>query len=68
MELEGFQGAVIEPGQDDYETARQIWNGHIDRRPAVIARCRGTADVGADEEAAISGGSDGSGARAASVH
>jgi len=32
MELEGFRGAVIEPGHDDYETARQIWNGH---RPAA---------------------------------
>ena len=44
-ELEGFYGAVLGPGDDDYETARQIWNGDIDWRPAVIARCRGTADV-----------------------
>jgi hypothetical protein len=68
MELDGFQGAVIEPGDDDYETARQIWNGHIDRRPAVIAPCRGTADVGSAVEAAGSGGSDDSGTRVASVH
>ena len=45
MEIEGFLGAVLEPGDEDYETARQIWNGDIQRRPAVIARCTGTADV-----------------------
>lgn len=27
METEDFLGAVLEPGNDDYETARQIWNG-----------------------------------------
>ena len=45
MELDGFLGTVIEPSDNDYETARQVWNGDIDRRPAVIARCSGTADV-----------------------
>jgi FAD/FMN-containing dehydrogenase len=45
MEIDGFVGAVLDPGDDAYETARQIWNGDIDRRPAVIARCTGTADV-----------------------
>jgi FAD/FMN-containing dehydrogenase len=45
MEIQGFVGAVLEPSDDGYETARQIWNGDIDRRPAVIARCTGTADV-----------------------
>ncbi|HKA83559.1 MAG TPA: FAD-binding oxidoreductase [Acidimicrobiales bacterium] len=45
MELEGFLGPVLEPGDDGYEAARQIWNGDIQRRPAVIARCAGTADV-----------------------
>ena len=41
----GFSGDLL--GQDDagYDDARQVWNGHIQRRPALIARCRGVADV-----------------------
>jgi FAD/FMN-containing dehydrogenase len=45
MEIDGFLGAVLEPGDNGYEGAREIWNGDIQRRPAVIARCEGTADV-----------------------
>jgi FAD/FMN-containing dehydrogenase len=40
-----LRGQVIEPGDGDYETARRLWNGMIDRRPSIIARCSGTADV-----------------------
>jgi FAD/FMN-containing dehydrogenase len=40
-----FQGELIVPGDPSYEWARRIWNGQIDRRPALIARCTGTADV-----------------------
>jgi FAD/FMN-containing dehydrogenase len=42
-----LSGAVIQPGEERYETARRVHNGLIDKRPALIARCRGTADVGA---------------------
>jgi FAD/FMN-containing dehydrogenase len=38
-------GAVIVPGDPDYETARRIWNHAIDRHPAMVVRCTGTADV-----------------------
>ena len=40
-----FSGTVLLPGEDGYEEARRIHNGLIDRRPALIARCRGTADI-----------------------
>jgi FAD/FMN-containing dehydrogenase len=40
-----FAGALIQPGDPGYDDARKIWNGHIDRRPALIARCHGVADV-----------------------
>ena len=40
-----FSGVLLIPGDDGYEDARKIHNGLIDKRPAVIARCRGTADV-----------------------
>src|SRR3990172_10623578 len=47
--LEGLRselrGQVIGPADPDYETARKVHNGMIDRRPAVIARCTGVADV-----------------------
>lgn len=41
----GLRGEVLVPGDKGYDAARQIWNGMIDRRPAVIARCAGAADV-----------------------
>jgi FAD/FMN-containing dehydrogenase len=40
-----FHGPLIQPGDPTYDSARQIWNGHIRRRPALIARCSGVADV-----------------------
>ena len=40
-----FRGALLRPGEEGYEEARRIWNGAIDRRPALIARCAGADDV-----------------------
>lgn len=40
-----LRGSVIGPADPEYETARKVHNGMIDRRPAVIARCSGVADV-----------------------
>jgi FAD/FMN-containing dehydrogenase len=40
-----FGGALIRPDDGDYEAQRRIWNASIDRRPALIARCAGVADV-----------------------
>jgi len=41
----GFKGDVILSGDGAYESARKIWNGMIDKRPALIARCAGTPDI-----------------------
>jgi len=41
----GFAGELIWPGDDEYDTARAVWNAAIDRRPALIARAHSTADV-----------------------
>jgi FAD/FMN-containing dehydrogenase len=40
-----FGGALIRPGDETYDEQRRIWNASIDRRPALIARCAGVADV-----------------------
>ena len=40
-----LRGELLHSGDDGYDEARAIWNGLIDRRPALIARCTGTADV-----------------------
>jgi len=41
----GFGGRLLGPGDDGYEDARRLHNGMIDKRPALIAQCRSTADV-----------------------
>lgn len=45
MKIDGFAGTVLETGDDGFDAARQIWNGDIQRKPALIAGCTGTADV-----------------------
>jgi hypothetical protein len=45
-ELRGrFRGALLQSGEEGYDEARRIWNGAIDRHPALIARCAGADDV-----------------------
>ncbi|MGH8809011.1 MAG: FAD-binding oxidoreductase [Noviherbaspirillum sp.] len=40
-----LRAQLLQPDDAGYEDARKIWNAMIDRRPALIARCAGTADV-----------------------
>ena len=40
-----IRGQVILPSNPDYDTARKIWNGSFDRRPALVARCADVGDV-----------------------
>ena len=64
LEITGFRGRLIHPDHPDYDSARAVWNGVIDRRPRLIARCIGPTDVVAavrlarerDLEIAIRGG------------
>jgi FAD/FMN-containing dehydrogenase len=64
MQIPGFRGDVIAPDRNGYDDARAVWNGTVDRRPRLIARCSGTADVAAavrfardcDLEIAVRGG------------
>ena len=64
MQIPGFRGVLITPDHHDYDDARAVWNGTVDRRPRLIARCSGTADVAAavrfardcDLEIAVRGG------------
>ena len=41
----GLRGPLLLPGESAYDEARAVWNAMIDRRPALIARCLGVADV-----------------------
>jgi hypothetical protein len=71
---EGFEGAVIQPGVPDYDETRKLFNGMIDRRPALFAQCAGVGDVqraiayGRDAgfEIAVRGGGHGVAGRALS--
>ena len=41
----GLRGELLFPEDEGYDAARRVFNGMIDRRPALIARCAGAADV-----------------------
>ncbi|MBS0451429.1 MAG: FAD-binding oxidoreductase [Proteobacteria bacterium] len=40
-----FRGQLLQPADSGYEDARKVHNGLVDKRPALIARCHGVADV-----------------------
>ena len=40
-----LRGEVLRPDDDGYDAARTVWNGMVDKRPALIGRCTGAADV-----------------------
>lgn len=42
----GLRGALVLPGDAGYDSVRKIWNAAFDRRPALIVRCAGAADIG----------------------
>jgi hypothetical protein len=48
-DIQGFaaalRGDLIRPEDDGYDASRAVFNGMVDRRPALIARCAGVADV-----------------------
>ncbi len=62
--IPGFRGEMITPEHHEYDNARTLWNGSVDRRPRLIARCGDTADVASavrfardhDLEIAVRGG------------
>jgi FAD/FMN-containing dehydrogenase len=64
VEIDGFRGRLISADHAGYNIARAVLNGAINRRPLLIARCSGSADVAAavrfarehDLEIAIRGG------------
>jgi FAD/FMN-containing dehydrogenase len=43
--IQGFRGLILAPGEHGYEDARRVWNGAIDRQPALIAQCLDTNDI-----------------------
>ncbi len=42
---QNFRGELLAPSDAGYDKARKVWNGMIDKRPALIARCAGVADI-----------------------
>ncbi len=42
-----FTGIILQPGEADYDAVRALHNGLIDKRPALLARCRNDSDIAA---------------------
>lgn len=40
-----LRGELIAPGDAGYDDARRVWNANVNKRPALVARCQGVADV-----------------------
>jgi hypothetical protein len=45
---DAFSGEIVRPDDPGYDSARVVWNSMIDRRPALIVRCRSWARAAAD--------------------
>jgi FAD/FMN-containing dehydrogenase len=43
--VETFGGQFLQPADPGYDDARRVHNGLVDKRPALIARCKGLADI-----------------------
>lgn len=56
FELPGFTGTLMHPGEVDYDEARKVFNGMVDRSPALIARCSSADDVSAAVRLAVAQG------------
>jgi FAD/FMN-containing dehydrogenase len=50
-----FRGELVAPGDAQYEAVRRVWNGMVDRRPAVIARCVDEGDIAVALRVAVEG-------------
>jgi FAD/FMN-containing dehydrogenase len=42
---EVLRGRLVQPSDPDYDDVRAVWNGMVDRHPALIVQCAGVADV-----------------------
>ncbi|MGO9508425.1 MAG: FAD-binding oxidoreductase [Mycobacterium sp.] len=54
----GFTGDVVHPDSADYDSARQVFNGLVDKRPSVVLRCRSRADIVVAVRYAVSSGAE----------
>ena len=50
FEIPGFGGELVHPGDSGYDDTRAVFNGMIDRKPALIARCAGANGASSPKE------------------